>query len=237
MKNGYLYDGDFQRNMFHGMGKLRSPNGQYIGQFQNGKKWGHGMFKWNDGSFYEGDYSNDLKHGRGRFVSADRQVIEEGEWRGGNFIGGDMVGIGMSGGAPIPPMNAAANLAAGLSGIMGAGNAGMPPMSTMSNVQPFAPPNGSLLLPRPPNGYVETTTTTVESGPTGYINPTSYVAPTSANFMPPAALSTYTPAGGLAPISAYNPGTLTPASNYIPPNLSQYNPGVMSGNSNMSFRT
>lgn len=27
MRNGYMFDGDFQRNMFHGMGKLRSPNG------------------------------------------------------------------------------------------------------------------------------------------------------------------------------------------------------------------
>jgi hypothetical protein len=25
--NGYSYDGDFQNNMFHGMGKLISPNG------------------------------------------------------------------------------------------------------------------------------------------------------------------------------------------------------------------
>jgi hypothetical protein len=25
--NGYSYDGDFQNNVFHGMGKLISPNG------------------------------------------------------------------------------------------------------------------------------------------------------------------------------------------------------------------
>lgn len=36
------------------MGKLVSPNGQYIGEFRNGKKEGFGKFKWNDGSFYEG---------------------------------------------------------------------------------------------------------------------------------------------------------------------------------------
>ena len=138
-----MYDGDFQRNMFHGMGKLRSPNGQYIGQFQNGKKWGHGMFRWNDGSFYEGDYSNDMKHGRGRYVSADRSVIEEGEWRGGNFVGG------IGGGPPSLPAGAAANLAAGLAGVMAAGST-YSPGGAMSAVQPFAPPNGSLLLPRSP---------------------------------------------------------------------------------------
>lgn len=77
------------------MGKLQSPNGLYVGEFKNGKKWGFGKFEWNDGSVYEGEYANDLKHGKGRYISADGITVNDGNWRGGNFIGGVVPGSRM----------------------------------------------------------------------------------------------------------------------------------------------
>lgn len=136
----------------------------------------------------------------------------------------------------------------------GGGNSLLLPGGASSNVRPYSPGSGiqTGFSPMQAPTVVETTTTTIETANPGYINPTAYVAPTNANNMPPAAMSAYTPGGmstyapggmsaytppiGMTPASVYNPGTLTPASNYIPPGMSQYNPGIMTPGSNMSFR-
>lgn len=247
------------------MGKLRSPNGMYIGQFQNGKKWGHGVFRWKDGSFYEGDYCNDLKHGWGRYVTADRQIIEEGEWRGGNFIGG-VGGVGVGGVGAVGAVGGVGGVGLGPSsmamtagavppvmppgmmsrmGGMGVGGPPIPPAAVMSSVQNFAPPPSIINSPSPlpplpppaPRGFIETTTTTIESSP-GYISPTVKAMTVNG----PGGASTYTPGGmynpatGMAPVSVYNPGTIAPVSNYVPGGLSTYNPGVMAGNSGIALR-
>jgi hypothetical protein len=188
------------------------------------------MFRWNDGSFYEGDYANDMKNGRGRYVSADRSVVNDGEWRSGNFV---------TGGGPQLPPGAMPNVISGLSGIM---NNNIPMSGqSMSIVQPFTPPNA--MMPTIPSFQprIIESKTVQETVTPGYINPSNYVPPTSSNYMPSAAQSVYRPPAGLPPVSMYNPGTLTPVSNYIPANMSvtpasQYNPGVMTGGSNMSFR-
>jgi hypothetical protein len=172
-----------------------------------------------------------MKHGRGRYVSADRSVINDGEWRGGHFVGGDVSQM---------PYGAAQSILSGRSGMM---NSNMPmPGQNMSVVQPFVSPSGGIMPTIPPfqPNYMNTSSYMgPTSGPMGAAS--AYRGPTSSNYMPPAALSAYNPQSGLPPVSMYSPGTITPVSNYIPPNLSitpasQYNPGIMTGGSNMSFR-
>lgn len=46
----------------------------YFGEFQNGKKHGHGITIWNDGSFYYGQYVDNHKDGRGVYVCSDRKA-------------------------------------------------------------------------------------------------------------------------------------------------------------------
>jgi hypothetical protein len=44
------------------------PSGEkYLGQVQNGKKHGKGIFIWSDGRKYEGQYADDLPDGLGMF--------------------------------------------------------------------------------------------------------------------------------------------------------------------------
>ena len=54
-KTGHVYDGDFNRGMMHGQGKLSWPNGTtYTGEFQDNTITGQGDYQWPDGSSYQG---------------------------------------------------------------------------------------------------------------------------------------------------------------------------------------
>ncbi len=46
----------------------------FFGEFQHGKKHGHGITIWNDGSFYYGQYADNHKDGQGVFVGSDKKA-------------------------------------------------------------------------------------------------------------------------------------------------------------------
>ena len=41
--------------------------GKYIGDYENGKREGNGIFYYNDGDKYEGEYVNNKREGKGIF--------------------------------------------------------------------------------------------------------------------------------------------------------------------------
>ena len=51
---------------------------KFVGNFRNGKKYGHGRFQWEDGSFYEGSFKEGLYEGKGTYYYADLQKTYDG---------------------------------------------------------------------------------------------------------------------------------------------------------------
>lgn len=54
---------------------------KYEGHWKNGKKCGHGVQTFSNGSVYEGDFDSDLREGRGIFRWAQQGDVYEGEWK------------------------------------------------------------------------------------------------------------------------------------------------------------
>jgi len=50
----------------------------FIGDFENDKMHGNGVFQYADGSKYEGEFQNDKKHGHGTLLSLKEKFIYEG---------------------------------------------------------------------------------------------------------------------------------------------------------------
>lgn len=89
------YEGQWQNNKAHGLGRFKEEESEYKGQWQdgekhgvgeerwfddhtvytgmyiNGRKEGFGTYKWADGSTYEGQFQNDSIHGRGIYKDND----------------------------------------------------------------------------------------------------------------------------------------------------------------------
>ena len=40
----------------------------FLGEFQNGKRHGDGLFTYNNGDIYSGCWKNGFKHGRGTYI-------------------------------------------------------------------------------------------------------------------------------------------------------------------------
>ncbi|KAM6156422.1 radial spoke head 10 homolog B [Erethizon dorsatum] len=81
------YDGHWDRGVQNGFGThkwfiKRIPNSQYplrneyIGQFVNGCRHGHGKFYYASGAMYEGEWVCNKKHGMGRFTFKNGRVYE-----------------------------------------------------------------------------------------------------------------------------------------------------------------
>lgn len=85
MKDGKIYEGEFQHNKFHGKGKLTWPNQKaiYTGDFINGRREGRGKIVYLSGKIYEGEWHNGLEHGLGTVI--DRGDISKGEWTDGKL--------------------------------------------------------------------------------------------------------------------------------------------------------
>ncbi|KAF7189953.1 Ubiquitin carboxyl-terminal hydrolase 21 [Pseudocercospora fuligena] len=85
----HYYEGDYNEARHqHGGGHLIDVNGdEYLGQFDDGKKAGHGkIFYAASGQQYEGDWLDDLPHGHGKLTEASGNVYE-GEFREGRKTG------------------------------------------------------------------------------------------------------------------------------------------------------
>ena len=56
----------------HGVATFTGRDGRkYIGEYENNKKCGYGVFQWPDGSCYKGYWRDDKQHGRGILVNQD----------------------------------------------------------------------------------------------------------------------------------------------------------------------
>ncbi|ORX81071.1 hypothetical protein BCR32DRAFT_204048 [Anaeromyces robustus] len=74
------YIGFWKNNLPNGKGiylwNLDSPlncqypiHNQYEGDWDNGKKWGHGIFRYSSGAIYDGEWFDNMKHGIGIYIS------------------------------------------------------------------------------------------------------------------------------------------------------------------------
>ncbi|KAH3758475.1 2-isopropylmalate synthase [Pelomyxa schiedti] len=85
-----VYEGEWDRNRWHGIGTWRSPDGSgdiYHGTFENGKRSGAGSILFGGGGgSYGGEWKNDMSHGQGvrLWANGDRY---EGQWARGKENG------------------------------------------------------------------------------------------------------------------------------------------------------
>ena len=80
--DGSKYTGEWKDSKPHGRGKMEFPDGNiYEGNFGNGLKEGHGVFRWaDDGTIYDGSWKNDKKDGTGVYRWADGDIYD-GSWK------------------------------------------------------------------------------------------------------------------------------------------------------------
>ena len=96
--NGDMFEGKFENNEPHGVGKMTYKDGrvcegiwkngkiEYEGELFNGEPHGRGKMIYSTGYVYEGDWKNGLWHGQGTFKRSDDYVYE-GEWKDGLMNG------------------------------------------------------------------------------------------------------------------------------------------------------
>lgn len=81
---GERYEGLYERDHRHGLGKLTDGDGNvYEGMFHEDKKQGKGKMAFANGDTYEGDYVNGKMDGKGVFFTA-----ATGETFSGTFLAG-----------------------------------------------------------------------------------------------------------------------------------------------------
>jgi hypothetical protein len=66
-------------------GKQSYPDGEYVGEFQNGVPNGKGRFEYGNGGKYVGFWKNAFPNGEGIQYSYDGKVAQSGYWVGGNL--------------------------------------------------------------------------------------------------------------------------------------------------------
>ena len=63
------YVGQWQNGNMHGQGTVTSPDGtKYVGKYKDGEKNGQGTYTFPDGAKYVGDYKDGERHGHGKFT-------------------------------------------------------------------------------------------------------------------------------------------------------------------------
>ena len=77
----------YRDGLSHGKGKLMlAGEGQYEGEFVQGKKDGRGIWMGPDDMVYDGQYRQDKRHGHGTLTIQDGSMYQ-GEWKEGKFDG------------------------------------------------------------------------------------------------------------------------------------------------------
>lgn len=74
------YRGQWAEDCQHGCGVEATAGGRYHGQFVYGKKEGHGIYIWPDGSVYVGEWRNNIISGTGYYKGKDENEFR-GQWR------------------------------------------------------------------------------------------------------------------------------------------------------------
>ena len=88
---GTKYEGNWNNNRKYGQGTLYHGNGdKYTGQWDGNK--GQGEVNYKDGTKYtgqwNGSYQDEIKKdGLGTLYSADGQVLKQGQWEEGEYVG------------------------------------------------------------------------------------------------------------------------------------------------------
>ena len=79
------YEGPTLRMQPHGMGKLIaiSTGDQYVGNFKEGYKCGHGTLLFANGDIYDGLWDHDEQNGQGKLVEAGTGNVYTGGWKDG----------------------------------------------------------------------------------------------------------------------------------------------------------
>jgi DNA polymerase III epsilon subunit family exonuclease len=73
----------------NGFGQTTLPNGdKYEGNFSNGKRHGHGIYRWSNGSTYEGEWV------QGEITGNGKKVFSSGAINSGTFVNGELNGHG-----------------------------------------------------------------------------------------------------------------------------------------------
>jgi hypothetical protein len=83
--DGAIYEGEWKDFKYHGHGRITFSNGEYVGEFKNGKRDGKGKITLSDGEVYEGSWKDDKKHGIGILTTATGKKYE-GQWREDKYI-------------------------------------------------------------------------------------------------------------------------------------------------------
>jgi hypothetical protein len=82
----YIFNGEFQNNLFHGYGKLMFTNGDlYVGNFVNGLYNGYGVLSNNNNVIYDGNWLNGQMHGIGSYTS--NGTYYTGGFKNGYYFG------------------------------------------------------------------------------------------------------------------------------------------------------
>ena len=86
--SGNSYEGDFINGERTGKGIFKWANGDsYEGDFLNNNFQGKGILKWASGETYEGDFINDERTGYGKYINSKGQIVYEGKFLKGEFLG------------------------------------------------------------------------------------------------------------------------------------------------------
>ncbi len=82
------YVGEVKDGVPHGYGTLTDLiGGKYEGEFKNGLPNGHGKMTAPDGHAYEGEVRDGKRHGEGILYSPDGDILQEGRWENGEYLG------------------------------------------------------------------------------------------------------------------------------------------------------
>ena len=76
------YAGGCSDGKAEGRGSARG-SAEYVGEFREGKKEGHGVKTWSWGDRYEGEFRGDAKHGQGRYTWGERSAFAGERYQGG----------------------------------------------------------------------------------------------------------------------------------------------------------
>ncbi len=87
--DGGTYNGLIFNNVPNGKGKMTYNNGNYFGEWKDGKKNGIGQYTWKEGDVYEGEWKDNKRSGKGKYIWKNGGVYE------GDFLDGKLDGKGV----------------------------------------------------------------------------------------------------------------------------------------------
>ena len=73
------YSGEFEDGRFHGHGCMNYANGSsYVGEWKMGRRAGQGTYKYSNGDAYDGEWKDNACHGAGQLIKAKHSCVYDG---------------------------------------------------------------------------------------------------------------------------------------------------------------